>query len=353
MKDSLHFILLGVLGLLGVVMMAVGVVAKTGAEDKLNNAAKAVSGALAGGVPTAGEVKALEAAQAKFNGEVEGMRSAFTNAVGGKLFEFTKTYNSSDDFNTEVVSKELPRLRDGFARLKNSPKLPDALTAQGARLPDEDESAAFWASVQSEMRSNTNVQEIPKLQARLKVMREVLIACEKLLQSSQFKGLPFVFRRFEFGNFNQEGSTETKDPWLKHEFMFVFDGEPSFGLALMDALLFPTEATCGKGDGKRDGLPFALVSMVALQPERPHVAQFMLPASERAAYEIPGEWREGDEANKFDEGGTSSKRYAIAADLEKKLVISLPLRFELKLHALRANPTWKPIAVPAETPASG
>ena len=354
MKDSLHFILLGVLGLLGIVMMSVGVISKTGAEEKLSQAAGQVEGALKSGVPTAGDIKFVEGAQQKFVAEVEGMEKALTKESGAKLFEFTKTYTSSDDFNTEVASKEIPALKARFARMKNLPAIPEKLAAAGGKFQEEDESGTFWDSLQEEMKpARLQAADIPKAQARLKVIREICIACEKLLNSAEFKGSPFLFRKFEFGAFNQEAASDPKDPWLKHEFMFSFDADPSFSLALLDALLNPTEATVGTGDGKREGLPFALISLMGLQPERAHVAQYKVTNAERGAWEIPKDWREEDEPSRFDEGGATSKRAAVAADLEKKLVFSHPMRYDLKLHALRFNPDWKAIAKPAATEPEG
>ncbi len=352
MKDSLHFILLGVLGLLGIVMMAVGVLSKTGAEEKLNQSAAQVEGALKSGVPTAGDIKAVEGSQQKFVSEVKGMEDALVKGTGAKLFEFTKTFTSSDDFNTEVASKEIPALKGRFARLKNVSGIPEKLAAAGGRFQEEDESENFWIALQGEMsRERLQAAEIPKAQARLKVIREVCIACEKLLSSAEFKGSSFLFRKFEFGAFNQEAASDPKEAWLKHEFTFSFDADPAFSLALLDALLSPTEATVGTGDGKRDGLPFALVSLMGVQPERVHVAQYKVTNAERGAWEIPKDWLEDEEPNRMDENGSSGKRAAVAADLEKKLVFSHPLRYDLKLYALRANPDWKAIAKPAATAA--
>lgn len=349
MKDSLHFILLGVLGLLGVVMMAIGVVSKTGAEEKLNTAATQVEGALKSGPPTAGDVKSLEARQASFNAEVSNFESAYDKDHGAKLFRMSKTFASSDDFVSSVASREIKDLKPRFAALRRVPEVPGSL-AGATYGREEDESAAFWDALSNEMtRTGLQVADIDKAQAKLRIMKDVVMACERLLASPQYKGSLFVFRKFDFGNFNNEVAPDSKDPWLKHEFAFSFDADPSLALAILDALLAPSEATTGTGDNKREALPYMLVQLSGAQPERVHVAQFKVNYADRKEWGIPDDWKEENEPANIDEG----KRADLAAALEKKIVLPQPLRYEMKLYGLRGNPAWKAVAKPAETPAEG
>lgn len=348
MKDSLHFILLGVLGLLGIVMAGVGIVSKTGAEGTLNAEAAKVEGAFKGNPPTAGDVKFMQSSQEKFNADVGGFENAYLNVEGRKLMTFAKSYATADDFNTGLASQKLMSLRARFTRLKTPVAVPAQLAGQAKPPQEDDESENFWTSIQTEM-ANKSMQpaDIEKAQARLKVMEEICFTCERLLASQEFKGSMFSFRGFEFGAFNQEATAESKDPWLKHEFVFKFDADPSLAEALMEALLNPTEATLGTGENKREGLPFELVTLLGSQYARPHTANYKLPNSERKEWNIGEDWsEEWDEAkgpNPMDDppNSTSNKRNEVAQGMEKKITHSQPLRFELKLFALRAHTLWK------------
>ncbi len=360
MKDSLHFILLGVLGFLGIVMMSIGVVSKTGAETSLAGAAGQVEGALKSNPPTAGDVKYMQSSQEKFNADVGGLENAYLNVEGRKLMTFAKTYATGDDFYTGLASQKLSSLKQRFARMKTQVAVPAQLVGQAKPPQEDDESENFWTSIQTEM-SNKSMPpaDIEKAQAKLKVIEEICYTCEKLLASAEFKGSPFSFRGFEFGAFNQEATAEAKDPWLKHEFVFKFDGDPSFGEALMDALLNPTEATVGTGDGKREGLPFELVALLGYQFARPHTAHYKIPNGDRKEWGIGEDWsEEWDEAkgpNPMDDPpkSMSNKRNEVAQGMEKKIIHSQPLRFDFKLFALRAHPLWKATYKAPETPEGG
>jgi hypothetical protein len=356
MKDSLHFILLGVLGFLGIVMMSIGIMSKTGAETSLAAAATKVEGALKSNPPTLGDVKYMQDSQSKFNSDVGGYENAFLNVEGRKLMTFAKTYSTADDFNTGLASQKLASLKQRFARLKTQVAVPAQLATQAKPPQEEDEAESFWNSTTQDMASRSmQPADIEKAQARLKVMEEVCFTCEKLLASNEHKGAPFSFRGFEFGTFNQEVTSEPKDPWLKHEFVFKFDADLSFAEALMDALLNPTDATVGTTDDKREGLPFELASLLGQQYGRPHVASYKVPAAERKEWGIGDTWSEEQDPNPMDDppNSQSNKRNEVAVGMEKKITHSQPLRFDLRLFALRANPLWKATYKAPENPEGG
>lgn len=344
MKDSLHFILFGVFCVLGLGLMGWGVMSKMGSGSDLVTARDQVQAAAKKSPPSTGDLRALESEQANFVKAVSDMEVSFRDVEGQKLMLSEKPYTNVDDFYTNVVLRSVDDLTKRFAALKKPPALPKALEELNRKLVEEDESALFWSTLKQDMSvGKLTVAEIPMAQAKLKVIADVCVACERLLSSEQFKGTPFTFRKFEFPNFGTEPAREEKEPWLKHEFLLVFNADPSLGLALMDALLNPIPVTVSAGTVKRDAIPYELISLTGYQSARPHETGYEIKPEDRKKWDIPAEWDEGQAENPMDSGGSDSKRKTIARKLQDENKISVPLTYELKLFALRANAEWTPI----------
>lgn len=333
MKDSLHFILFGVLGFLGLVMTGVGVMVKSGAESDLTAAAGKLQAAAKQSIPSAGDVKDIQARQARFIAEVEKFRADWESNQGKALLRFDKTYATPDDFNNDA-SRTISALQMRFQALEAEWPLPNLLVKLGRKMqPEENEGGRFWEQTASDMR-RIQQPEILMMQARLRVMAEVLVVCECLKAMPEYASAPFSFRKFEFGSFNNEPQAEEKEPWLRHEFQFVFNASPSLALAITDSLLVPSNATMESRGGKREGLPLELVSLTGFQSSRAHDTGYEISAEERAKWEIP--------PDVTDEQWDNAKRAEVARKLEAETVYGVSMRFELKLSALRANPRWVP-----------
>ncbi|HRJ77907.1 MAG TPA: hypothetical protein PLF37_05280 [Planctomycetota bacterium] len=333
MKDSLHFIIFGVLGFLGLVMTGVGVMVKSGAESDLTTAANKLQAAAKQSVPTAGDVKDIQARQARFVKDVEDFRTEWESKQGKELLRSEKTYATPDDFNNDA-SRTISALQMRFQALETEWPLPEILVNLGRRMQaEENEAARFWEQTASDMR-RIQQQEIVMMQARLRVMSEVLVACECLKSMPEYASAPFSFKKFEFGSFNNEPQADDKEPWLRHEFQFVFNASPSLALAITNSLLVPSDATLASRSGKRDGLPLELVSLTGFQSQRAHDTGYEILAQERAKWEIP--------PDVTDEQWDNSKRAEVARKLESDTVYGVSMRFELKLSALRSNPRWVP-----------
>ncbi len=338
-KQQLHFILFGAFSVVGVVLLAVAIMGKSGAAKSLEDAKGKLETAAKGTVPTKGDIKIAQDRQAVFKGEVEKFQGDLINVVGDR-FRAGKVYSSRDQFYSDDVVPTIDNFRGRLKAITKMPEPPGRFkkdpenrnAKEFAALPDN----KFWDELNRAMQTLTP-QQIPAAQSQLKLMNDMIVVFEKLRASDAYKDTPFYLERFDFQGFAGEPAKEGTTPWLRRDFSVLMQCDPSFALAFVQEMCAPSDQTKGAdADEKRRAfVPVELASIGAEMVGRPHEATYEISNKERKDWGIKPEER-------IEEVSSTKTRDAEDKIAEESKIV-MPLRYNIKMQALELNKLWNTI----------
>ncbi|MCC6574293.1 MAG: hypothetical protein IT462_10925 [Planctomycetes bacterium] len=346
-KAQLHFILFGVFSLIGVVLLAMAIMGKSGAAKSLDEAKAKLEAAAKPPIATQGDLDAARQRQTAFQKEISGFETKLRNETGERLRIFEKEYTNKDQF---YASEWTPKSGDFKTRLKairKDPVPPALLRKSGdennpnpngkefTNIPDPDK---FWIELDRTMNSLPD-KDIPNAQSQIKVMAESIAVMEKLRASDLYKDQPFVFERFDFQGFAGEAAKEVNIPWTRREFGVIMWCDPTFALAFAEEMCCPSEKTKGEDSDKtrRQFLPMELASIGAEMVGRPHDVLYFISNADREKHGI-GPTQTLDDLS-------DTKKREIEESLAGEAMLVMPLRYVIRLQALQLNREWVAVKV--------
>lgn len=346
LKKNLHFVVLGVGALLGVVLMVAGMMIKSGKQDEIDAAVAALSKHTAknSALPTKKDTELAKRKKDAFEGELKGSLAALESGAGLALKAGRKDHRDGPTFFSSEGDAAVKDLQKRFEAMDREIKLPPELGDR--KLPAPTQPNTFWENTLKGMNQIADPKQIPNFQVQIRVMQEVCFVCERLLQQAAFRdqGVKLVEFKWEFSG---DKSVGPEQPWEEYPFAVILECQPGFATALADELANPSKRTIGdpakakEGQG-RWGFPVDVFEMQTEVMERAVVTALTIYNKDKAAYGIPAEAKADDQV-------VLQKKKELEDKLWKELQLVLPVRCGIKAKALAFNKEWRGVKAAAET----
>lgn len=346
LKKNLHFIVLGVGALLGLVLMVAGMMIKSGKQGEIDTAVAALATHTKKGSPLPSK-KDTEIAKRKkeaFEGEIKASLDALESGAGLALKAGRKDHRDGPTFFSSEADAAVKDLQKRFEKLDREIKLPAELGDR--KLPAPQQPNVFWDNTLKAMNQIADPKQIPNFQYQIRIMQEVCYICERLQQQAAFRdqGVKLVEFKFEFRG---DASISPELPWEDFPFSVILECQPGFATALADELANPSKRTIGdpakakEGQG-RWGFPVEVMELQTEVMERAVVTSLTIYNKDKAAYGIPPEAKADDQV-------VLQKKKELEEKLWKELQLVLPVRCGIKARALAFNKEWRGVKPPAQT----
>ncbi|MBK8206126.1 MAG: hypothetical protein IPK87_04925 [Planctomycetes bacterium] len=340
LKKNLHFVVFGAGILLGIILLGVGFLMRSGQESTLSERV----GQLKTKNPASqGDLDAATAARADFDADFKAAQASL-RGDGTRLRTGIATSTDTRTFYTDEVIPFINDMRKRWAAMDKPVPLPKRIETW---ILKRGTSAAqdYWTVFDGEMARLNASTDGPKLvenRLKLRIMEEVTTTCELLHQSGKFGTQGSKVNSFKFEALAFSERSEPESPWEALPFVVDLECSPEFGLALMHELGCRTDLTSGTVGGKtRHGFPMEVLVAQFEQIARPMSLRFTITNDMRAAEGIDSALRPETE-----QGARVMKQKA--EEYEKKDRLVLPVHFAIKLRALSFNTKWKVVAEPTE-----
>ena len=348
LKQNLHFVVLGGGILLGIIFVVAGIVVRGGTEEQLATANQSLSGKT--GVATKGTLDDLERRSGKFESTLDEAETALKGAVS--FDNGYEDHSSGNAFYTNEANRKLTNLRDRWAALEVDQKLSTLLEGWVVKRSSGNENAdAFWTRMQTEV-ANPPVDSIRDLQRQLRILEEVLVACERLVAAKLDNGMGVKLLEFKAEPHASLTNNKLDSPWMVTQWEIDIECDPGFAVLLFDELVNPSALTMAKVQDKPDriGFPNLPMNLQTEMIERPGELKLSIQNDEKAgAYKKANDAGESlavpDDPENVDPNSTVGK--ALSESLHKILTekhpIVMPVRAGIRMQAASFNSEWRAV----------
>ncbi|MCC6465636.1 MAG: hypothetical protein IT463_09885 [Planctomycetes bacterium] len=340
LKKNLHFVVFGAGVMVGIVLLGVGHMVKSGKQDQLAAATAALP--KTGAVFTQGDVDDLRKQRGGFDGSLSAAQDALGKTTGVALRSSMGTHRDGTAFwSSDEGNSALSRLQERFRALEKPVAIPPQAGERTLAAPD----TKFWDETRNSMSTISDPKQILQWQLQIRLLQEVAFVCEQLTATEAFAGQGVRLASLRMDMKSAE-NLPADQPWEEYGFTLVVEASPSFCVTLMDQLVNPTAATAGDAAKAKEGkgrwlFPVQLEQMQIELMERPHTAMCNISTPEQKQ-----EW--GLDVN-FDPTTEAGKRKVeeLSKKLQDEVRLKLPVRCGLKMKALQFNANWL-VVKPAE-----
>ncbi len=346
-KKNLHFIVFGAGVLLGIILLVVGIMIKSGAQDRLAAAGKLPDPK---NQPTKKDLANAKDKRAAFDKEIKTVESALASGAGVALKSNHTSHADGSSFYSAEADSMLKNLRTRFEAMEAESTLPAELG--GRKLAAPQSPPKFWDETFRVMNSITDPKQIINFQIQLRIMQEVCFTCEQLRKQKAFEktGVKLVEFKFEF---RATEGLAADTPWEDYPFTVFLDTQPGFLAALADELSNPSEATMGdkakpgnaelaKAGKGRWLFPVEIEVVQSELVDRPLLVNADITNAEKAKYGIAETLKESDP-------NFEVKRRELSEKWSKDLKLTLPVHGAIKAKALSYNKSWAGVVEPASS----
>lgn len=341
LKKNLHFIVLGAGVLVGLVLMVMGIMIKSGRQDDLARATAAMP--KTGSLPTRFDSDREKRRRDAFDKEISAAEESLRTGAGAQLRSGRQTYPDGASFFSQEADAAVKALQARFARLEKPVVLPPELGDRTLPVPQNQPN--YWGATLQAMNSIADPKNIPNFQVQIRIMSEVCFACEQLLKQDAFKddGVKLVEFKWEFTGTE---NVSIDSPWEAYQFTVTLECQPGFATALAEELANPSRNTMGdpakaKENLGRWGFPVEVDAMQIELMERPIFATANISNADKAKYGIP-------ENAKDDDPAVVQKKKELEDKWFKELQLRLPVRAAIRARALSFNKNWRGVTPPPE-----
>lgn len=340
-KKNLHFIVLGAGVLLGLVLMVVGIMIKSGRQQDLGKAAASLPKAAS--LPTKRDSDNIKRMRESFDKEIATAEESLRSGAGAQLRSGRTTFTDGASFFSQEGDVAVKALQARFVKLEKPATLPAEL---GDRtVPPPQNQPNYWGSTLQQMNSIADPKKIPEFQTQIRIMSEVCFICEQLLKQPAFAGQGIKLVEFKW-EFRGMENVSIDVPWEDFPFVVTLECQPGFATALAEELSNPSRNTLGepakaKENLGRWGFPIEVDGMQLELMERPIIATANISNADKAKYGIP-------ENAKDDDPVLMQKKKELEEKWFKDLQLQLPVRAAIRAKALSFNKNWRGVTPPPE-----
>jgi len=348
LKKNLHFVVFGVGVLIGLVLMVVGMLIKSGKQDAIgeSTATLAKHALPTSKLPTKKDADIIKRKKGAFENEIKSSMSALESGPGVALKADRKVFRDGSSFFSEEGDVAVKALQARFMKLEKEIELPAELGGRKLTNPVNAAAASpFWKKTLDEMNAIADPKAIPNFQAQIRIMQEVCFLCEQLLKQKAFAGQGVRLVEFKW-EFRGMEAIAAESPWEDYPFVVILECQPGFATAFADELVNASKATMGDSTKAKEGLgrwgfPVELVEMQIELMERPSAVTANIYNKDKAAYGIP-------ETAKSDDPIVEQKKKELEDKLLKDLNLGLPVRCGVRAKALAFNKEWRGVKAAPE-----
>ena len=361
LKKNLHFVVLGVGLLLGIVFMVVGIVYRGGVEEELIAKQAELDRALPT-VQSEGTLADVKTRSERFSGTLTEATEALSASSLGSFGQGYDNHATGGQFYSNEANRKIRELKVRFDALQKPIKFGGLL--ERYTLNRSSSSATnVWEDFEKNM-ANPPVEQIRDHQRMLRFLDELATACERLVEAGHDDGMGVRLTAVKTdGGWVGNAGAATESPWMNMKFDINLECSASFALLLSEELARPTSLTMAKVDGRANRLGFPVfVDLVQLEMmERPAIAKFEM--SNEGGRSGATKTESAAKVNEHLEGGAKVVVPANPDDLDqatgegKKLFdavtkrlhdeerLVLPTKVFIRVRAAAFNPAWRAVAV--------
>jgi hypothetical protein len=361
LKKNLHFVVLGVGLLLGIVFMVVGIIYRGGVEEELVAKQAELARALPA-VQSEGTLADVKARSERFSGTLTEATEALSASSLGSFGQGYDNHSTGGQFYCNEANRKIRELKARFDVLQKPIKFTGLL--ERYTLTRSSASATnVWEEFEKNM-ANPQVEQIRDLQRMLRFLDELATACERLVEAGHDDGMGVRLTNVKTdGGWVGNAGAEFESPWMNMKFDINLECSAGFALLLAEELARPTSLTMAKMDGRANRLGFPVfVDLLQLElMERPAIAKFEVSneggnsgATKASAAAKVNEHLEGgakvavpsnpDDLNP--ETGEGKKLLdAVTNRIENDERIVLPTKVFIRVRAAAFNRAWRAVAV--------
>lgn len=346
LKKNLHFAVFGAGVLIGLILVGVAYMVKSGKVSQVEEAVGKLAKPSPATLPTKGDLEKAQASRNSFNKDIEaaiaalqtGNGTALKQGLGTNPNPNPRTYYSQD---AEPVLQDLKRR---FAAMEKPIRLPEAMgerTLPPRGMSGSTPGQTFIEKKMSDINSNTDPLKVARFQIDIRILQEICFTCEKLVQLDQFKDMGVRVNDVKFEDARGGEGVSAESPWEEYTFVVDMECHPDFPAALAAELSNPSKLTEGSSDkdARKNGqarwlFPIMIDDVQTAMRERPKFSGYDIPLSAREKEGIPP----GEKANAPEVQRIAAEKAKALSDSVK---VVLPVDAAVRCRALSFNRNWR------------
>lgn len=344
LKKNLHFAVFGAGVLIGLILVGVAYMVKSGKVSQVDEAVAKLGKPAPATLPTRGDLETAQSSRNHFNQEIEAAIASLQSGNGTVLKQGIGGNQNPRTYYSQEAEPLLQDLKRRFAAMEKPIRLPEVMGERS--LPSRGMGGStpgltFIEKKMDDVNRNTDPLKVARHQIDIRILQEICFTCEKLVQLDQFKdtGVRVDDVKFEDARGGDGVSAET--PWEEYSFVIYMECHADFPAALAAELANPSKLTEGSSDkdARKNGqarwlFPVLIDDVQTAMRERPKFAGYDIPLSAREKEGIPA----GEKANAPEVQRIAAEKAKALSDTVK---VVLPVDAALRARALSFNKNWR------------